>query len=74
MAEEVRKMYLDDVFRFGKHVGKTLNTVWTIDPGYVSWCRTKGIFDGQNMNKPAPEPIKDYWEDCPELKPRECPF
>ncbi len=31
-------MKLQDIFRFGKHKGKTLKKVICIDVSYVEWC------------------------------------
>lgn len=30
------------VLTFGKHNGKTLNQVWSIDPGYIEWLAREG--------------------------------
>ena len=33
------KVYdLKTCFRFGKHINKTLEEVFAVDPGYINWC------------------------------------
>jgi hypothetical protein len=54
---EIREMYLDDVFSFGKFRDKSLGSVYSLNPGYVRWCEEKGIFRAINSNRPVVEDI-----------------
>jgi hypothetical protein len=71
---EEKVYYLDDILPFGKHRGRSINSIWSTDPGYIRWATGNGVFKVVGENRPAKEEEKPYWHDCPEFEPRECPF
>lgn len=42
-------MSLDDIFTYGKHIGKQLEDVINDDPKYIAWCCENDLedFDGE---------------------------
>ncbi len=71
---EIKEYYLDDKIFFGKHKGKTINQIWSTDPGWIKWATGNNIMKVVMENRPVVEDRPYYLDLDKEWWPVECPF